>query len=153
MLTESQFIGCDVVSILTQAAGGGIASAATDGDNLLDVGNGLIMAGIAFQVATMATCMVLTLDFFLRLKRNTRNNVPTTGNPNALSDPKFKFYLACSAFGFLTIFIRCVYRYDQIITAIMIYLLMFSHSLPEMAGGWGGELMRREAEFMVLDGM
>jgi hypothetical protein len=26
-------------------------------------------------------------------------------------------------------------------------------SLPEMAGGWGGKLMRREAEFMVLDGM
>ncbi|GAB7327852.1 hypothetical protein MBLNU13_g11642t1 [Cladosporium sp. NU13] len=129
------FIGCDIVSILTQAAGGGIASAATDGDNLLDVGNGLIMAGIAFQVATMATCMVLTLDFFIRLSRNRRNDVASTGTPGALSDPKFKFYLGCSAFGFLTIFIRCVYR------------------LPEMAGGWGGELMRREDEFMVLDGM
>jgi len=105
------FIGCDIVSILTQAAGGGIASAATDGDNLLDVGNGLIMAGIAFQVATMATCMVLTLDFFIRLSRNRRNNVASTGTPGALSDPKFKFYLACSAFGFLTIFIRCVYRH------------------------------------------
>jgi len=104
------FIGCDVVSILTQAAGGGIASAATDGDNLLDVGNGLIMAGIAFQVATMATCMALTLDFFIRLRRNTRNNVASTGTPGALSDRKFQFYLACSAFGFLTIFIRCVYR-------------------------------------------
>jgi hypothetical protein len=68
------------------------------------------MAGIAFQVATMATCMVLTLDFFLRLSRNNRNNVPTTGTPGALSDRKFKFYLACSAFGFLTIFIRCIYR-------------------------------------------
>jgi hypothetical protein len=32
-------------------------------------------------------------------------------------------------------------------------LLTFFQSLPEMAGGWGGELMRREAEFMVLDGM
>jgi hypothetical protein len=53
---------------------------------------------------------VLTLDFFLRLSRNTRNNVPTTGAPGALSDPKFKFYLLCSAFGFLTIFIRCIYR-------------------------------------------
>jgi hypothetical protein len=32
-------------------------------------------------------------------------------------------------------------------------LLTSFNSLPEMAGGWGGELMRREAEFMVLDGM
>jgi hypothetical protein len=53
---------------------------------------------------------VLTLDFFIRLSRNNRNNVPTTGTPGALSDRKFKFYLACSAFGFLTIFIRCIYR-------------------------------------------
>jgi hypothetical protein len=33
------------------------------------------------------------------------------------------------------------------------HLLTLLDSLPEMAGGWGGELMRREAEFMVLDGM
>jgi hypothetical protein len=32
-------------------------------------------------------------------------------------------------------------------------LLTRINSLPEMAGGWGGELMRRESEFMVLDGM
>lgn len=31
--------------------------------------------------------------------------------------------------------------------------LTILYSLPEMAGGWGGELMRRESEFMVLDGM
>jgi len=106
----SQFIGCDIVSILTQAAGGGIASAATNGDNLLDVGNGLIMAGIAFQVATMATCIVLTTDFAFRLARNRRNKAPTTGALEALSNKKFLFYLGCSALGFMTIFIRCVYR-------------------------------------------
>lgn len=68
------------------------------------------MAGIAFQVATMATCIILTIDFGLRLARNRRNGVASTGQAGALSDPKFLFYLACSAFGFLTIFIRCVYR-------------------------------------------
>jgi hypothetical protein len=107
-----QFIGCDIVSILTQAAGGGIASAATMGDNLLDVGNGLIMAGIAFQVATMATCIILTTDFAFRLARNRRNkDFVTTGTPEALGNTKFLFYLGCSALGFMTIFIRCVYRY------------------------------------------
>ncbi|KAF0322114.1 RTA1 like protein [Colletotrichum asianum] len=36
---------------------------------------------------------------------------------------------------FIVIFIRCIYR------------------LPEMAGGWGNPLMRKEEEFIVLDGM
>lgn len=33
--------------------------------------------------------------------------------------------------------------------------LMLTHesSLPEMAGGWGNSLMRKETEFLVLDGM
>lgn len=105
-----QFIGCDLVSILTQAAGGGIASAATMGDNLLDVGNALIMAGIGFQVATMATCIILTADFAFRLARNRRTRAETTGSPEAMGNPKFLFYLGASALGFLTIFIRCVYR-------------------------------------------
>lgn len=68
------------------------------------------MAGIAFQVATMATCIILTVDFGLRVARNKKNNVPTSGAPNVQSDKKFLFYLGCSAFGFLTIFIRCIYR-------------------------------------------
>lgn len=31
--------------------------------------------------------------------------------------------------------------------------LTSSHSLPEMAGGWGNPLMQKENEFLVLDGM
>ena len=27
------------------------------------------------------------------------------------------------------------------------------HRLPEMSGGWGNELMRKENEFLILDGM
>lgn len=31
--------------------------------------------------------------------------------------------------------------------------LIVGYSLPEMAGGWGGPLMKKEDEFLVLDGM
>lgn len=48
----------DLGSIILQAIGGGVAAAAGDrGDDrdqvLLDAGNGLIIAGIGFQIATM----------------------------------------------------------------------------------------------------
>lgn len=50
--------GSDLGSIILQAIGGGVAAAAGDrGDErdqaLLDAGNGLIIAGIGFQIATM----------------------------------------------------------------------------------------------------
>lgn len=66
------------------------------------------MAGIAFQVATMATCIVIVIDFAFRMLRSRRGNVSAA--PEALSNQKFLFYLGASGLGFLTIFIRCVYR-------------------------------------------
>lgn len=36
---------------------------------------------------------------------------------------------------------------DRIVTNYLV------SSLPEMAGGWGNPLMRKEEEFIVLDGV
>ncbi|KAF5568031.1 rta1 domain-containing protein [Fusarium phyllophilum] len=95
------FIGCDVGSILLQAAGGGIAgSAGSENQHLLDIGNNVMIAGIAFQVVTMVICGVLP-----RSMLHVDGGI-STGLP-----------------------------------------------LPEMAGGWGNELMRNEMEFLVLDGL
>lgn len=53
----------------------------------------------------------------------------------------FRLFVAAVAVAFTTTLIRCVYR------------------MPEMAGltpddrGWGNKLMRKEKEFLLLDGM
>jgi hypothetical protein len=46
------FISCDIVSIIAQAAGGGVASAETK--TLVNVGDDIMIAGIAFQVASVS---------------------------------------------------------------------------------------------------
>ena len=136
---------------MLQAIGGGVASAAKVGDKrsakLLHAGDGLIVAGIGFQVATMAVCAVIMTDFFRRFHRAKKASMSTIAVDGAAGseweknrrDPKVKrtFRLFCVAIGiaFVAIFIRCVYR------------------LPEMAGGWGNPLMRKENEFLLLDGM
>ena len=53
----------------------------------------------------------------------------------------FRLFVAAVAIAFTTTLVRCVYR------------------MPEMAGltpddrGWGNKLMRKEKEFLLLDGM
>jgi len=143
------FIGCDFGSIVLQAIGGGVAAGAGNhGQNkkLLNVGDGLIVAGIAFQVATMAVCALVMLDYFIRFQRAKKQKT-TTQSENGLEseyeknqkDPKasrnFRIFAFAIGAAFVVIFIRCVYR------------------LPEMAGGWGNPLMQRETEFLILDGM
>lgn len=125
------FIGCDIGSLILQAAGGGVAAAAgSDQRDLLNAGNDIIITGIAFQVATMSVCGLLGLEFFLRyLRRGSGEKPLDSGNGRT------KLVIFADVFAYFTVLIRCIYR------------------IPEMAGGWGGPLMQKEDEFLVLDGM
>ncbi|KAK2745700.1 hypothetical protein FQN57_003597 [Myotisia sp. PD_48] len=128
------FIGCDIGSLVLQSVGGGVAAAAGRSKRtLLDVGNNIIITGIAFQVATMAVCGLLALEFCFRVYRSRGSFAP---KDSSLKSDNRRFWIFCCAeiFAYVTILIRCIYR------------------LPEMAGGWGNPLMQNEKEFLILDG-
>ncbi|GIK05988.1 hypothetical protein Aspvir_010106 [Aspergillus viridinutans] len=126
------FIGCDVGSLILQAAGGGVAAAAGNTNRkLLQAGDDIIIAGIAFQVATMSVCGFLGLEFFIRYwKRG-----PGLSGEKTSLGRNIKWVIVGEVLAFFTVLIRCIYR------------------IPEMAGGWGNPLMQKENEFLVLDGM
>lgn len=126
------FIGCDAISILLQAAGGGVAS--SNDRNISDVGNKIMLSGIIFQVATMTVCGLLAVEFSWRLYQN-RTNVRPVRMGNRQHTIRLPVFCITSMFAYTVILIRCIYR------------------IPEMAGGWGGELTRHEGEFLLLDGM
>jgi hypothetical protein len=158
------FIGCDFGSIVLQAIGGGVAASAGDhvtNPKLLDAGNGLIVAGIAFQVATMGVCGLLMLDYYVRFQRAKKaKSQAHVGSAyekqSAVPNEARNFRLFCFAIGlvYTTILIRCIYRYVCLrFLCVNARLTVGDFSLPEMAGGWGNPLMRNETEFLLLDGM
>lgn len=126
------FIGCDIVSILMQAAGGGIAGAADKNVDLAEAGNNLMVAGVAIQVATMGVCGLVAIDFVFRYRRGSQ---PKQNNDRSACRSRAHVFFATEAFAYMTVLVRCIYR------------------LPEMSGGWGNALMRNEEEFLLLDGM
>lgn len=126
------FVGCDVFSIVVQALGAGVATSSSgDKASTASKGNDIIIAGIAFQVGTMVLCGVLALDYTIRSAKGTKGE-RTTGLTR-MGRPQI--FCITSALAYLFVLVRCIYR------------------LPEMAAGWGGELMRDETEFLVLDGL
>ncbi|CAI4214025.1 unnamed protein product [Parascedosporium putredinis] len=102
------FIGCDIGSICLQAIGGGLAGAAKDNLKLLKTGNNIIIAGIAFQVVTMVFCGVLTADYSIRRYRNRSSKSASKGRT---VDSKAVMFQMGVAFAYLTVLIRCIYRY------------------------------------------
>jgi hypothetical protein len=137
------FIGCDFGSIVLQAVGGGMAAAGgTSNKKLIDAGNKMIVAGIAFQVVTMAVCGALVLVYIFRYRKARSRHTLEEKSAYALDKEqgdvklgKIRLFGSMVVLAYTTVLIRCIYR------------------LPEMAGGWGNALMRNETEFLLLDGM
>lgn len=68
------FVGTDFFSIIIQAVGGAVSATATGGStynaSLLDVGSGLLTAGVAFQAANMIFCGGLMVIYWWRYRKD-----------------------------------------------------------------------------------
>ncbi|EEP79427.1 predicted protein [Uncinocarpus reesii 1704] len=131
------FIPCDIIALILQGAGGGIASASEDSETS-DLGKDIMIAGLVAQVVTLTAFIILAIDFSVRAWLRMR----TLGD--AALDPRhaqlrgsfmFRAFLAALGVATLTIFVRCAYR------------------VAELSEGWDGPLMREETLFIVLEGV
>lgn len=132
------FVTCDIVSLILQAAGGGIASVKTQHHQDPKQGNNIMIAGLSAQVATMLVFMLLALDFAIR----TVSRIGQVGSEEALDQRYaslrkswlFKGFLVALTLSTLCIFTRCAFR------------------VAELSDGWSGHLMELEGYFIGLEG-
>lgn len=124
------FIGCDVGSLLLQAAGGGVAAAAGKTDQaMLKAGDDIIIAGIAFQVATMAVCGFVALHFFWTVSRHGNGLEGEKDLETTTSVPRTRMQLILGAeiFAYFTVIIRCIYRYAATSPPLTLSLCAFPY--------------------------
>ncbi|KAK8923361.1 Sphingoid long-chain base transporter RSB1 [Metarhizium anisopliae] len=125
------FVTCDVISLVLQATGG--AFAASDGDaSLKQTGVNVMIAGLSFQVASLLTFIVLSADFWWRL-RGTNGGYEQKAMKLKTST-MFRAFPWATGIATIAIFIRCVYR------------------LAELQEGFAGKLANDEVLFMIFEG-
>ncbi|KAK3367408.1 putative RTA1 domain protein [Lasiosphaeria ovina] len=123
------FVACDFISLLLQAAGGAMASMA-DTKVSEDTGIHIMVAGLAFQVASMALFMGLAAEVGFRIVKSHKTKVnEVTGST------LFKRFLIAVVVATVCIFIRCVFR------------------VAELSEGFNGKLANQQESFMVLEGL
>lgn len=128
------FVGTDFISIFIQAAGGAISAVATGGETdnqkLLDVGSGMLVAGVIFQLINMVFCGGLMLFYIWRRHRALKSGpervqssrgetyemggLSTTPHDTEAArskDNKTKFFIYIITAAYVAIIIRCIYRY------------------------------------------
>lgn len=146
------FIPCDMVSLVFQAAGGGVSSISL-GRNA--VGVDCTLAGLGIQVITLTLFVSLSIDYAVRYAKfrktleclnSIKETQATQGNESgsgeqppergASADPltrRFMIFVAFLALAIICIFIRCCYR------------------IAELKDGYEGDLFHDEATFIGLE--
>ncbi|CBF76494.1 hypothetical protein AN4912.2 [Aspergillus nidulans FGSC A4] len=120
------FVTCDIISLVVQAIGGGMASVAAAQENgNTTPGTNIMVAGIIFQMASITVFVLCAADFVRRtLVRRLLQNYTKTIVP----------LLAAMVFSVLCIYVRSIYR------------------TIELLEGWSGYLITTERFFIALDG-
>ncbi|CCM06794.1 uncharacterized protein FIBRA_09094 [Fibroporia radiculosa] len=127
------FCGCDVVSLVVQAVGGGLASAAVNEDESPNQGGYIMLGGIAFQMFSITVYMLLAMEFVSRFLHDRPVRIAAEG-PRTGLDTKARLMFAGLALSSLCIYVRSVYR------------------TIELADGWTGYIIETQRYFDWLDG-
>ena len=125
------FCLADLLSLIIQGAGGGIAATADSGSNMQKVGNDLMMAGIVFQVVTLIIFGTMVGNYALRVYAHRSELEPSA--VKLMNATRFRLFVGGLTLAYITIFTRCIFR------------------IGEMANGWGNPIMQDETDFVVLD--
>ncbi|KAJ7483523.1 RTA1-domain-containing protein, partial [Mycena latifolia] len=140
------FLPCDVIALVVQGVGGGLASSATD---LAAQGAHIVLGGIVFQFVVITFYSTLGVDFLWRYlsdRPTPRNAVgPTPHRPHNIPQNH-----ACRT--------RLLHNHPL----YPLYSLFFSNTLIarrssiyriiELSTGWTGRIIQTEVYFNVLDG-
>jgi hypothetical protein len=127
------FISCDIVALVLQAMGGGMAGIARKNTETRDRGTEVMFAGIVWQVATLVVFAGFVVDYAIRTVR-VWGEVPDTAK-DLSGKLSFKLFAGGISVAFGAVFWRCVYR------------------IAEIQGGWANPIMENEASFVVMEGL
>lgn len=120
------FCTCDLISLIVQAAGGALASAAlSDPSGDTKLGTDIMVGGIIFQMVAITMFTICAADFLCRLVRHKLFYLMTS---------EVKSLVTVTTLSVAFIYIRSIYR------------------TIELLQGWTGYLITHEEYFIAFDG-
>ncbi|KKK14893.1 hypothetical protein AOCH_006824, partial [Aspergillus ochraceoroseus] len=119
------FCTCDIISLVVQAIGGGMAATALSANSDTTPGTDIMVAGVVFQMAAITVFLACAVDFMHRVMRRRLAYLITR---------EMRVLLAATAFSITCVYVRSIYR------------------TIELVQGWTGYLITHERYFIALDG-
>ncbi|KAI0026998.1 RTA1 like protein-domain-containing protein, partial [Vararia minispora EC-137] len=131
------FLTCDIIALIVQGLGGGIAASANNGDQKqANLGGNIMLGGIIFQLVAIILYSSLATEFFLRyVKDRPLRHDSVAYQKRTKTTGRTKLLLLGMVLMTIFLFIRSIYR------------------TVELAGGWNGSIITTQWLFDIFDGL
>ncbi|KAF8177302.1 RTA1-like protein [Mycena galopus ATCC 62051] len=127
------FLTCDLIALVVQGLGGGIAASSTSISSQ-NLGGNIMLGGIVFQFVALCVYTACGVDFLRNYLASAPVRPMISSEERGTLDARLKVMIGAIGFSTLVLFIRSVYR------------------MVELSDGWKGTVIRTEIYFNVLDG-
>lgn len=132
------FIVCDIISIVLQAIGGGVAASALSVYESTDAGSHIMVGGLAFQVFTILVFQLMWYYLIFNIYIAHKTNGDDAFNPRFAHVRQRKWlipFMGVVSITVLLVFVRSIYR------------------LAELSEGWSSAPATKEIYFMILEAL
>lgn len=129
------FVSFDVLSLVIQAIGGGMAAVALQDDKDTTLGTWVMFGGVVFQLVCLLVFVYLAVDFARRVSRDIDNSNSNESITVSIHHIAPRFPWLC---------------YGMIVSTVLL-LIRGCYRSVELSQGWRGYLMVHEAFFLFLD--
>ncbi|KAF9028707.1 RTA1-domain-containing protein [Hymenopellis radicata] len=134
------FLTCDIIALVTQTIGGGLAAVANSVD-MKNLGTKIALYGVIFQFIAMTVFVYLAIEFLIFFKRDRAVHQKNRKNPandsyyiRGVMSNKRLIMVIVLFFNMTCLYIRSIYR------------------VAELAEGFGGKIILTQTYFTVFDG-
>ncbi|KAJ6579162.1 RTA1-like protein [Mycena vulgaris] len=127
------FLTCDIVALVVQGLGGGIAASSHKIKNM-ELGAHIMLGGIVFQFVAICVYAACGVDFLRHYTASRPVRPLISSGDRGVLNGRLKLMIAALGFSTFVLFIRSIYR------------------IVELADGWTGRIITTELYFNVLDG-
>lgn len=147
------FIGCDVISLVLQAGGGGLIANLSGRSPLRQTALNILIAGLAAQVISMTLFICVCLQLAWSIRRNPHQLDPN--NSRLRQSRAFKLFLlgkCTSSLAQVMIMVAILTTFKAIAIATITILIRCCYRVAELEGGFQSSLANNQVAFMILDG-
>ncbi|KAF9004321.1 RTA1-domain-containing protein [Cyathus striatus] len=147
-LYSTIFLSCDILALLIQGTGGGMAASASSGNGSATTGSDIILFGIVFQLVMVTVYLIVGAEFFWRYfnRKPIRPDRKLESDERSFLDTQQRPAIR----GRMTRDLKLM-SIALVVSAVFLYIRSIYRTI-ELADGWGGKIMTTESLFIILEG-